>query len=307
MNALRRFCLAIYSLLLIAAAGALIALTWADNQQFDWTIGGWNFQALVNSSNGGKIIFTIILAVIAFIGLLTLILAVFRDSVRNQRGALRLRQSDGGTIEVTGRAIESLLRDELQRLPDVRSVDPHVRLVGGAVDTNLAAVIAPTANIATVTSTLSQGVSNILRDQVGVTNVRRPSIRIEQDAAPDYGRDGARASDGGYGYRPDPAPAAMPSSSPEAAAEPHRPSWPGTSSQAPVTPNNDDTVVTRDDTPVTHDSALPPPPEAPQSTADEARDSHLVPPAVPSEDASAASAQSGAGHWEGDRWESGNS
>ena len=307
MNALRRFCLAIYSLLLIAAAGALIALTWADNQQFDWTIGGWNFQALVNSSNGGKIVFTIILAVIAFIGLLTLILAVFRDSVRNPRGALRLRQTDGGTIEVTGRAIESLLRDELQRLPDVRSVDPHVRLVGGAVDTNLAAVIAPTANIATVTSTLSQGVSNILRDQVGVTNVRRPSIRIEQDAAPDYGRDGRSANDGGYAYRPEPSPAAVPPGSAPVADEPRRPSWPGTSSQVATTPNNDDTVVIRDDAPVTRESALPPPPEAPPASTGETQDSQLVPPALPSEETSATSGPSGAGHWEGDRWESGNS
>jgi len=298
MNALRRFCLAIYSLLLIAAAGALIALTWADNQQFDWTVGGWNFQALVNSSDGGKIIFTIILAVIAFVGLLTLILAVFREGVGAQRGALRLRQTDGGTIEVTGRAIESLLRDELQRLPDVRSVDPHVRLIGGAVDTNLAAVISPSANIATVTSTLSQGVSNILRDQVGVTNVRRPSIRIEQDAAPDYGRDRAAATDGGYAYRPASEPA--PANTAPASPEPHRPSWPPPSAAPDSLPTDSDAKV------VTHDSVLPPPPEAPAATPDDARGDRLVPPAVPSGNPSGDGTAAG-GHWEGDRWEAGRS
>jgi hypothetical protein len=205
MNALRRFWLAIYSLLLIAAAGALIALTWADDQQFNWDIGGWNFQALINGTDAAKVVFTIILGVIALIGLLTLILAVFRESIGAQRGSLRMRQADGGTIEVTGRAIEALLRDELQRLPDVHSVSPRVRLVGGAVDTSLDATIASNANIATVTSTLSQGVSNILRDQVGVTNVRRPTIRIEQDESPDFGREygtPASAADGGHSQRP---------------------------------------------------------------------------------------------------------
>lgn len=181
MNILRRLILAIYSLLLIALCGSLIGLTWADDQQFNWDVGGWNLQAFVDSSNSGKIIFTIILAAIALVGVLTLVLAVFRESVGARRGSLRLRQSDGGSIEVTSRAIETILREELQRLPDVKSVDARVRSVNGAVDTALDAAIAPTANIATVTTTLSQGVANVLREKVGVTNVRRPSIRISQD------------------------------------------------------------------------------------------------------------------------------
>jgi hypothetical protein len=319
MNALRRLCLAIYSLLLIAAAGALIALTWASDQQFNWTVGGWNFQALVNASDAGKIVFTIILGAIAVVGLLTLLLAVFRESVTGQRGSLRLRQTDGGTIEVTGRAIESLLRDELQRLPDVRSVNPRVRLTGGAVDTSLDAVISPTANIATVTSTLSQGVANILRDQVGVTNVRRPSIRIEQDATPDYGRDyrpagtdggyaregiGSGPSDGGYA-RTAPADAtreretaAVPSAIPSReATESHQPSWPGSA------PTESPAETGRTDAEVVHDATLPPPPSGDRPAEDDTR---IVPPAsFTGEAAPDHSQQSGQGHWEGDRWEAG--
>lgn len=285
MNALRRLCLAIYSLLLIAGAGALIALTWADDQQFNWTVGGWNFQALVNASDAGKIVFTIILGAIALVGLLTLLLAVFRESVSGQRGSLRLRQTDGGTIEVTGRAIESLLRDELQRLPDVRSVTPKVRIVGGAVDTSMDAVIAPTANIATVTSTLSQGVANILRDQVGVTNVRRPSIRIEQAAAPGY--NGAAGTPmPASSYAPAPAAPADEIHDDNAPVAPTatRPVWSGTAPAA-----QDDTQVVREPLPTppsqqepsVSDSTLPPPPPIPAETG----------------------TQSSQGHWEGDRWE----
>jgi hypothetical protein len=300
MNALRRFCLAIYSLLLIAACGALIALTWADNEQFNWTIGGWNFQAFVDSSDAGKIVFTIILAAIAVVGLLTLILAVFRESVRAQRGSLRMRQADGGTIEVTGRAIEALLRDELQRLPDVRSVATRVRIVGGAVDTNLDATIAPTANIATVTSTLSQGVANILRDQVGVTNVRRPTIRIAQDESSGYDRSytpaapaAAAPADGGYGQRP--------------ADDSYRRFEPVRDDQQANTPAPPPAA------PATSPTELPPPPAMPAAnesgSADDAgrREGALVPPASVEAPVSAEGDQSRpavADRWAGDHWES---
>jgi hypothetical protein len=182
MNGLRRAFLVLYSLILIAAAGGLIALVWNQDRKLDLNVGDFNLQAFATSTNSAKWMITVILAAIALIAFCSLIIAVMRTGQGGRsRGTLRMRQADGGTVEVTGAAIESLLRDELERLPEVRSVDPRVRLNGGAVDTSLDAVIEPSASIAQVTNLLGQGVASVLREQVGVTNIRRPSIRITYD------------------------------------------------------------------------------------------------------------------------------
>ncbi len=181
MNSLRRTLLVIYSLLLIAAAGGLIALAWNQDQKLDLNIGDFNMQAFVVSTNNAKYGVTAALAAIALIGFITLVIAVMRDR-RGAHGTLRMRQTDGGTVEVTAAAIESLLREELGQLPEVRTVDPRVRLAsGGAVETYIDAAIEPSASIAQVTNDLSQGVANVLRTQVGVTNVKRPAIKISYD------------------------------------------------------------------------------------------------------------------------------
>lgn len=181
MNALRRTFLILYSLLMLAAAGGLIALAWNQDRKLDLNAGDFNIQGFISASDGAKWIATGALAAIAVIAFISLIVAVMRDtSVR--RGSLRMRQADGGTVEVTGSAIENLLQGELERLPDVRKAEPRVRLAsGGAVETTLDATIEPSANIAQVTNELAQTVAMTLRDQVGVTNVRRPTIRISYD------------------------------------------------------------------------------------------------------------------------------
>ncbi len=183
MNGLRRAFLVLYSLLLIAAAGGLIALAWNQDRKLDLNVSDFNLQAFIVSGDTEKWMLTIVLAVIALLGFLTLLLAVTRGGQRGgAKGTLRMRQSDGGTVEVTSGAIENLLREELERLPDVRSVSPRVRIgSGGAVETSIDAAIEPNASIAAVTNELGQGVASVLREQVGVTNVRRPNIRISYD------------------------------------------------------------------------------------------------------------------------------
>lgn len=192
MNGLRRAFLVLYSLLVIGAAGGLIALAWNQDRKLDINIGSFNLQAFIVSDDTAKWVLTIVLGAVALIGFLTLLLAVARTGQRGSaKGTLRMRQSDGGTVEVTAGAIENLLREELEQLPDVQSVTPRVRVgSGGAVETAIDAAIEPTASIAVVTNELGQGVANVLRDQVGVTNVRRPSIRITYDEV--NARSGAR-------------------------------------------------------------------------------------------------------------------
>lgn len=192
MNELRRVLLVVYSLLLIGAAGGFIALAWTQDKKLDLKVRSFNLQALVSSSDQAKYVATGMFAAVAIIGLITLIIAVSRDGQgARSKGTLRMRQSDGGTVEVTAVAIESLLRDELERLPEIRRANPRVRLNAGAVDTFIDATIEPTASIAHVTNVLGQSVAAVLRDQVGVTNIRRPAVRIN------YGESGARPADMG--------------------------------------------------------------------------------------------------------------
>jgi len=178
MNGTRRVLLACYSVLLIAAAGGLMALTWNESKQLDLNVNDFNMTAAITASDTAKWIVTAILAGVALVGLITLAIAIARPGRRMSKGTLRMRQADGGTVEVGASAVEAILREELERLPDVRQVDPRVRLSGGAVDTDMDVVLEPTANIANATSSLTQATAQALREQVGVTDVRRPVIRI---------------------------------------------------------------------------------------------------------------------------------
>lgn len=181
MNAVRRILLAAYSVVLLAATGGLIALTWNQDKKLDLEVAEFNLQAFVSASDGAKWAVTGVLAAIALFGFLTLLAAIIRPSKASSRGTLRMKQADGGTVVVPASAIETLLRDELERLPEIRRVTPTVRVSSGAVDTVLDAAIEPSASIAHATRVLGDGVAAILKEQVGVTSVRRPTIHISYD------------------------------------------------------------------------------------------------------------------------------
>lgn len=227
MNGLRRVFLVAYSLLLIGAAGGLIALAWNQDRKLDLKAGDFNVQAFVASSDTAKYGVTAVLGAIALIAFVGLLLAVLPTSSRS-KGTLRMRQADGGTVEVTAIAIENLLRQELEQLPDVRSVVPKVALSGGAVETSLAATIEPSASIAQVTTDLAQGVASVLRTQVGVTNVKRPHIRISYDEM------NARPVPPRAAARPRPAPPSEADAQPPAAPPDTPANEPAKSEEPPV-------------------------------------------------------------------------
>jgi hypothetical protein len=183
MNALRRILLAIYSVLLVAACAGLGLLAWNQDQQLDIDLEDFRLTAAIASGDTEKWTFTALLACVALFGILTFLLAVLRTRTDSRRGTLRLRQSEGGTVEVTADALETLLRDELERLPEIRRADPEVRLLKGVVNTDISAVIEPSASIAHVTNLIAVTTASTLREQVGVTNVRRPNVRILYDEA----------------------------------------------------------------------------------------------------------------------------
>jgi hypothetical protein len=182
MNGVRRVFLALYSLVFLAALGGIGALAWNQDQQLDLKIDKLKMQAFVDASNGAKWALTGALAGIALIGLYTLLAAIWPSrSGYSSKGTLRIKQADGGTVEVTAEAVESLLKVELEALPEVRSAAPRVKLAGGAVDTYVDANIEPSASIAQATKLLSGTIEQVLKEHVGVTAVRRPVIRITYD------------------------------------------------------------------------------------------------------------------------------
>ncbi len=182
MNALRRVLLALYSLVLLAALGGIGSLAWNQDDQLDLTISDLNLQAFVDASDGAKYALTGALSGIALLAVFTLLLAIWpKRSGFSSKGTLRIRQADGGTVEVTAGAVEALIRNELEALPEVSKATPRIRLTGGAVDTYLDAHIEPSASIAQATKLLSSTVEQVLREHVGVTSVRRPVIRITYD------------------------------------------------------------------------------------------------------------------------------
>jgi hypothetical protein len=181
VNALRRILLALYSILLLAACGGLFALAWNQDKKLDIQVRSFNLQAFVISSDTARAVFALVLAAVALLAFLSLLAAVWRSGPARSRGVLSLRQEDGGTVEVSAQTLEALLRDALQALPEVRRAEPRVDVRAGAVDCRIDATIEGSVSIAAATKLMVDTVHAVLREQVGVTNVRRPAIRITYD------------------------------------------------------------------------------------------------------------------------------
>jgi hypothetical protein len=172
--------LALYSVAFIAACGGLLALTWNEDKKLDITVRHFNLQAFIDATDSNRVVFTVLLAPFVLLGVVTLVVAFWIESAAS-KGVLRMRQTDGGTVEVTATAIETLLRDALNRQPEIHRSSPRVRLSGGAVDTDIAVVIEPSASIANITGLVAQTTADVLKQQVGVSDIRRPNIRISYD------------------------------------------------------------------------------------------------------------------------------
>lgn len=184
MNVLRRLFLSFYSLLLAGAAAGFIVLTWNDSDQLDVNlIRKLNLRAFITAPNtNAQVLFTVILGAIITLALFTFVLSYLPQGIRSStKGALRLKQADGGTVDVPVSALETLLREELEALPEIRSAKPIVRVTGGVVSMDLFLAIEPSASIAQVTALAGNTCAHTLKEQVGVTAVRRPHVRISYD------------------------------------------------------------------------------------------------------------------------------
>jgi hypothetical protein len=181
MSAIARIFLVLYSLLLIAACAGVVALSFNDEEMLDLSVGDYAVRAFVDSSDGARWAVTVILGAIGLLGAISMVVALLPWHGRHRPGQVRIQRAGGGTVEITTSALEHLLHEEISGLAGVRQVSPLVRTRGDTIESEITLSIDSGANIAEVTSTVSEATGAVLREQVGATQVRRPTIRITYD------------------------------------------------------------------------------------------------------------------------------
>jgi len=182
VNLARRGLLFLFGAFWIAAATSLIILAWNSDEMIDVDVKDFTLQAFVEVGDAERWGMTLVVGALALVGVAALLVAVLPGRTRVGRGLLRLRQSDGGVVEVSNEALEGLLVDELEQLAEVRNASAAIRVRSGAISTDLDLVVAPGARIADVTSVVGTRLTEVFRDQVGVANVHRPLVRIAYDS-----------------------------------------------------------------------------------------------------------------------------
>ena len=188
MNDARRALLTLYSVLLMAGATGFIVMTWTQGKKLDLTIGGFNLEAFVDAGSVAKVVVTTVMAAVLWLGVCSLYIAL-RDYEGRARanGTVRAQSPDGAPVEYTPQALAALVGDDLELLPDVRSVRPNVVLRRGHPEMEVDAVIGPGAAIGHVTAAIARAAEDSLRERTGIVLARRPVVRVnhdEREAAP---------------------------------------------------------------------------------------------------------------------------
>lgn len=180
MTTLQRWLLVFYSSVLIAVCAALALLAWDQDRQLDVDLRGFRFVSSITSGDSEKAAFILLLWVIAMFGVITMLVAVF-PAGKPKRGVFRLRQANGTVVEVSAESLESLLEDELERLPDVRQVWASVSMVSGVIQPDVTVVIEPSAHVAHVSAAVVHHTVETLKERVGLTYVNRPGIQVSYE------------------------------------------------------------------------------------------------------------------------------
>lgn len=177
MNEGRRAFLALFSLLFIAALGGFIALAWRESGA-DVSAGDWNATGAIATSGTARLVFTVICGALMAVGLVALLMAVAPDRHARRRESLRLNQADGSRMRITPEALEQLVRERLEVLPEVAAARPDVHMRGHALATDLEVAIVPGTNIAQASNDIVTTTMQAYRELVGVTAIDRPELSV---------------------------------------------------------------------------------------------------------------------------------
>ncbi len=179
---LERTLLAAYSLLIVGLVVGLTALAWDQGRQLDLDLGEFRLTSAITSSVAAKWAFSMVMALVALFGALTLAIAL-RPSPGPGKGVLRLRQDDGTVVEVSAATLEWRLREELERLPDVATASTRIRLWKTTIDPDIAITPAPGSHPSYIASAVVHTAIAFLEAAAPGAGIRRPTLRVDYDEA----------------------------------------------------------------------------------------------------------------------------
>lgn len=181
MNGARRTLLAVYGLLLIAAAVGLVVLAWNSGRQLDISSGSFRLIAHIDGNDAARVGFTLLMAAVMLAGVATLFVALAEPDGELRRGApVRVRRAGGASEPLYADELEAAVRDDLERLPEVQSAAVAFRQRRGVIESTVTAMIDPGTSPRHVTNAISNTVVATLREQVSMESIAQPVVDLRE-------------------------------------------------------------------------------------------------------------------------------
>lgn len=189
MNTARQVALVLYSVLLVAFAALLIVLAWDDQTQLDIDLGGFRLVSFIDAGSLERWLFTGLMVLVAWLGILTLVLAVVRGG-RPVRDRIMVTQPGGVRLEVTAAAAADAVRSEVALLPDVAAASAAAYFSGDAAHIAVEITPHPWARLDHVPVAVNAAASRALRERFNLSLGEPVDLRVH-------------APEGGAAYAPD--------------------------------------------------------------------------------------------------------
>lgn len=177
MTTARRAALAIYSLALIAFCALLVVLAWEDRKQLDLDLGGFRLVAFVDAGTTERWLFTGLMFLVAWLGVLTFLIAVIRPAKRI-RDRIMVTQVDGTRLEVTAAGVAGAIREEVSLLPDVAAAEAAAHFVDDAAHVAVDVTPRPWARPELVPAAVNAAAIRTLRDRFNLAMASPVDLRI---------------------------------------------------------------------------------------------------------------------------------
>jgi len=128
-----------------------------------------------------------IMAAVA-VGLDLLLLTVLYFELRRPTTThARVKQVDGGVVEIAFEAIRQRLLYHLGNVPDVLKITPHINARGGRVDVRVDVETSPHVIVPDKAAEIIEAIHRALEDEMGLRMRRKPEVRIYHSAYHDVG------------------------------------------------------------------------------------------------------------------------
>lgn len=177
LDDLRRILLATLGIILALAAAGLVVMAWTPDRKLDIDFGGFDLEAFIDTAGTARMAFTIVMGTIMGIGVSIFTLALWPDR-EEVRDYLLVRRADGTVVRFDAPAIETIVRESVEQLPDALTATPRARILRHTVDLEIDVVTRPAAVIDHVAAAVAHAAEDVLHGQLLLDDVRRPLVRI---------------------------------------------------------------------------------------------------------------------------------